>query len=102
MQRAFETAHNSRFGFIDRSKALVVEAVSVEAVGGGARFSERARPKLAQQLPEPARKTRFYSAGAWHDAYVFTRDQLDIGHAVTGPALLGEPHQTIVIEPRWR
>src|SRR5262249_35862558 len=31
---AFEHAHKSRFGFVDRSKALVIEAVSVEAVGG--------------------------------------------------------------------
>src|SRR5262249_40933826 len=32
----FEAAHKSRFGFIDDSKELVVEAVSVEAGGGGA------------------------------------------------------------------
>ena len=42
MQRAFERAHKARFGFIDRSKQMMVEAVSVEAVGGGARFRERA------------------------------------------------------------
>ena len=41
MRRAFEKAHKSRFGFVDRSKALVIEAVSAEAVGGGARFVER-------------------------------------------------------------
>jgi len=35
MKRAFEKAHKARFGFIDRSKQMVVEAVSVEAVGGG-------------------------------------------------------------------
>ncbi|MEX0590160.1 MAG: hydantoinase/oxoprolinase family protein, partial [Xanthobacteraceae bacterium] len=36
MKSTFETAHRARFGFIDESKELVVEAVSVEAVGGGA------------------------------------------------------------------
>ena len=41
MQAAFEKAHKARFGFIDRSKALVLEAVSVESVGGGARASSR-------------------------------------------------------------
>ena len=35
MRRAFEAAHKGRFGFIDRSKAIVVEAVNVEATGGG-------------------------------------------------------------------
>src|SRR5579885_1357878 len=38
MKRAFERAHKARFGFIDRTKQLVVEAVSVEAVGGGSKF----------------------------------------------------------------
>src|SRR3984957_16774096 len=41
MRRAFESAHKSRFGFIDRNKAIVIEAVSVEAVGGAARLAER-------------------------------------------------------------
>ena len=41
MRRAFESAHKSRFGFIDRDKAIVIEAVSVEAVGGAARLAER-------------------------------------------------------------
>src|SRR6195256_3262354 len=41
MKSAFEKAHKTRFGFIDRAKQLVVEAVSVEAIGGGARFRER-------------------------------------------------------------
>src|SRR6185312_1367553 len=41
MQRAFEKAHKARFGFIDRAKQMVVEAVSVEAIGGGARFAEK-------------------------------------------------------------
>ena len=40
MKRAFETAHKARFGFIDRTKQIVIEAVSVEAVGGGAKFTE--------------------------------------------------------------
>ena len=41
MRRAFERAHKSRFGFIDRAKAIAIEAVSAEAVGGAARLTER-------------------------------------------------------------
>ncbi len=43
MRRAFESAHKSRFGFIDRAKAIAIEAVSVEAVGGAARLAEKSR-----------------------------------------------------------
>ncbi len=102
MKRAFETAHKARFGFIDRSKHMVVEAVSVEAVGGGAKFSERAGKRTRAKLPRPARRTRFFSAGAWHQASVYTRDQLKPGAKVKGAAIIIEPHQTIVIEPGWQ
>ena len=102
MQSAFEAAHRARFGFVDASKTLVVEAVSVEAIGGGAKFNETTHASTQEKLPAPAHRTRFYFSGAWHDAAVFTRDQLAPGHAVAGPAILIEPHQTIVVEQGWR
>ncbi len=102
MKSAFEAAHKSRFGFIDESKQIVVEAVSVEAVGGGAKFAEPLLETVSAPLPAPARTTRFYSGGRWHEAAVFTRDQLAPGHRVEGPAIIIEPHQTIVLEDGWR
>jgi 5-oxoprolinase (ATP-hydrolysing) len=102
MQRAFEKAHKARFGFIDRSKQMVVEAVSVEAVGGGAKFSEKAVKRARGKLPAPARRTQFFSAGAWHKANVYTRDQLKTGAKVKDAAIIIEPHQTIVVEPGWQ
>jgi 5-oxoprolinase (ATP-hydrolysing) len=102
MQRAFEKAHKARFGFIDRNKQLVIEAVSVEAVGGGARFNETAARRSKSALPKPTRRTQFFSNGAWHKANVYTRDQLKPGSKVKGAAIIIEPHQTIVVEPGWQ
>ena len=136
MRRAFESAHKSRFGFIDRNKAIVIEAVSVEAVGGAARLAERISVNAAHsasidgRLPgrpldrvgharksllpnarlstgygarlQPARATRFFSHGAWRKANVFLREALAVGAGVDGPALIIEPHQTIVVEQGWR
>jgi 5-oxoprolinase (ATP-hydrolysing) len=102
MRTAFETAHKARFGFIDESKELVVEAVSVEAIGGGAKFAEPLLATTQTPLPDPARRTRFYSGGVWRDAAVFTRDQLAPGHQVPGPAVVIEPHQTVVVEAGWQ
>jgi len=102
MKSAFEAAHKARFGFIDESKELVVEAVSVEAVGGGAKFTEPVLPTMSAPPPPPARRTRFYSQGQWHEAAVFTREQLTPGHAVRGPAIIIEPYQTILVEEGWR
>src|SRR3954469_15009 len=61
IKSAFEAAHKSRFGFIDDTKQIVIEAVSVEAVGGGARFSEPEQPLATTALPAPTRRVRFYS-----------------------------------------
>jgi len=102
MQRAFETAHKARFGFIDRSKQIVVEAVSVEAVGGGAKFNEPTHRAKRASLPKPAQRTQFFSDGKWHKANVYTRAQLAIGAKIKGAAIIIEPHQTIVIEPGWQ
>jgi len=102
MKSAFEAAHKSRFGFIDESKEMVVEAVSVEAIGGGAKFTEPVLPTTGESLASPTRRTQFYSRGQWHEATVYTRAQLSPGQALDGPAIVVEPHQTIVVEDGWR
>jgi 5-oxoprolinase (ATP-hydrolysing) len=102
MKSAFERAHKAQFGFIDRAKALVIEAVSVEAIGGGATFREKTRKTTRAKLPAPARRTRFFSNGKWQRASVYTRDTLAPGHKVRGPAIIIEPHQTVVVEHGWQ
>ncbi len=102
LKNAFQTAHRQRFGFIDETKPLVIEAVSVEAVGGGAKFTEAEGAVENKALPEPAKRTRFFSGGQFHEAAVYRREQLFPGARVPGPALIIEPNQTIVVEPGWR
>jgi 5-oxoprolinase (ATP-hydrolysing) len=102
IKSAFERAHKARFGFIDRKKELVVEAVSVEAIGGGAKFREKSFKLARTKLPSPTRRTGFFCAGGWHEASVYMREQLSPGHKVLGPAIIVEPHQTIVVEDGWR
>ena len=102
MKSAFEHAHKAQFGFIDRAKALVIEAVSVEAIGGGATFREKIRKTTRAKLPPPARRTWFFSNGKWQPALVYTRDTLAPGHKVKGPAIIIEPHQTVVVEHGWQ
>ena len=101
MIAAFETAHRKQFGFVFEDKAVVAESLEVEAVGGGAGIDEPEVEAGAATPPADA-TTRFYSAGAWHEAAVHRREHLLPGSRVAGPALLVEPHQTIVVEPGWR
>jgi len=102
LKTAFERAHKAQFGFIDRSKDLVIEAISVEAIGGGARFKERLHKTRRRKLPAPARRTRFFSGGKWQPARVYLRDALAPGDKIKGPAIIIEPHQTVVVENGWQ
>jgi 5-oxoprolinase (ATP-hydrolysing) len=102
MKSAFERAHKAQFGFIDRAKALVIEAVSVEAIGGGATFREKTRKITRAKLLPPARRTRFFSNGKWQRARVYTRNTLAPGQKIKGPAIIIEPHQTVVVEHGWQ
>jgi 5-oxoprolinase (ATP-hydrolysing) len=101
MTLAFEAAHRKQFGFVFENKRLIVEAVEVEAVGGGEASHETPSPLDARQL-DAARSVDVFTGGQWRKAGVFRRDGMREGNAVAGPALLIEPHQTIVVEPEWR
>lgn len=102
MRAHFRAAHQARFGFVDDSKTLMVEAVAAEAVGGGARRAPAALALDAKGAPEPAARRRFYSQGRWHEAPVVPREAMRPGHVLPGPALLIEPHQTVVVEEGWQ
>ncbi len=101
---AFEAAHKDRFGFTMPEKPLVIEAVSVEAVGAGAKPAERDHllTDRAESAVPVAQDTRIYTAGAWHEARIIRRDAVQPGDHITGPAILAEPHATVVVEPGWR
>ena len=101
MIAAFEAAHRRQFGFIFEGKAIVVESLEVEAVGGGARIEKPAEDALPSR-PEPVETTAIHAAGGHHQAGIYLRAHLARGSILTGPALLIEPHQTIVVEPGWQ
>lgn len=101
LQLAFERAHKAHFGFIDRTRSLVLEAMDAEASGWRRCLSRTLQKATIHPLPKPVRQTRLYSCGRWRKAVVYMREQLLPGHEVQGPSLLIEPHQTIVIENGW-
>ncbi|HPK33254.1 MAG TPA: hydantoinase/oxoprolinase family protein, partial [Ottowia sp.] len=104
--RAFEAAYRQRFAFLMQGKALIVEAVSVEAVVAGDAPTEREHA-LSAAREVPRRDTvRMYTAGldgqaAWHDATLIVREDLHPGDAVPGPAIIAEQNATTIVEPGW-
>lgn len=102
----FEKEHKRRFGFVAHGKPLVVEAIEVETIGGTATQLDTASGLWSDDAAggeaKAERRTRFYSQGAEHDAAVVLRARVERGQTVTGPAIIIEANQTIVIEDGWQ
>ena len=101
MRRAFERQHMQRYGFISPEKKIFAAAIEVEAAGGGG-LEETEWEKAETPLAPPREMTRFFSARQWHDAPVYMREMLAPGHMLSGPAIVIEPNQTVIVEPGWK
>ncbi|MBE0584842.1 MAG: hydantoinase B/oxoprolinase family protein, partial [Desulfofustis sp.] len=103
MREAFEQAHRQRFGFIARERRLMVEAVSIEAIGAGeVQDDELIDDGPGDQSFEPIARADVFMAGQWQTTPLFDRAGLEPGQAIEGPAIIIEPTGTVVVEPGWR
>jgi len=103
LRAAFEAAYRQRYAFLMPGRALVIEAVSVEAVGAGEALpTVAAGAAAAEHRPAPAATLRMHAEGAWHDAALHQREELAPGAFIDGPAVIAERNATTVVEPGWQ
>jgi 5-oxoprolinase (ATP-hydrolysing) len=113
MRALFEIAHRKRFGFISPEKEIEIEAVEIEAKGGGTRVDIGSAEAVTQGTPlgggmeteappEPHAKTEIFTQESWHETPIFRRTNLAAGQVIEGAALIIEDHQTVVVEPEWQ
>ncbi|MBV9890272.1 MAG: hydantoinase B/oxoprolinase family protein, partial [Rhizobacter sp.] len=100
LREGFEAAYRQRFSFLMPERRLIVEAVSVEAVGGGDAPLESAQPLVQGSAPVAA-TVRMFLDGRWQDAALVERERARPGHAIAGPAIVVERNATTVVEPGW-
>ncbi len=101
----FEAAYRQRFAFLMQGKALVVEAVSVEAVVAGDAPDEPCHELQAWRDLRACGVVRetvpMYSGGRWLQAALLLREDLRPGDCVRGPAIIAEQNATTVVEDGW-
>ncbi len=102
VQAAFEAAYRQRFAFLMKERALMVEAVSVEAVGTSDAPAEPRHASLEPVAAPVAETVRLFSGGRWWRAALVVRAQTRPGHLIDGPAIIAEKNATTVVEPGWR
>ncbi|MEI8394415.1 MAG: hydantoinase B/oxoprolinase family protein [Rhodospirillaceae bacterium] len=103
LARRFDGAHRKRYGFAMAGKNLVVEAVSVEAVGHAVVPDE---PEMTGVRPGTSLPRRLASVNATmggrkYQVPVFERETLVPGNRLMGPAIVRDANATTVIEPGW-
>jgi 5-oxoprolinase (ATP-hydrolysing) len=102
LRSAFETGYKQRFAFLMPGRTLVIEAVSVEAVGPGERHEVPVAAGAATRHPPRADAlVRIYHDG-WLDAGLYIRESLAPGATVDGPAIIAEKNATTVVDPGWQ
>ena len=104
MRDAFAAAHRARFGFDPGARPLVIDAVEAEAIGEAADLGETAREERArpEEAYATARLAPVFLGGSWRETRFVERAALAPGDRLTGPAVLVEPHTSILIEPGWQ
>jgi 5-oxoprolinase (ATP-hydrolysing) len=100
MKEQFEQAYRKQFSFLMPGRQLIAEAVSVEAIAGGAVIDEK--PLERKGPGEPVETIRMFAGGRWHEAPLYQRESLGAGQRIAGPAIIAEQNATTVVEPQWQ
>jgi len=103
----FEAAYRQRFAFLMQGKALVVEAVSVEAVLPGDAPEEAVLAVHPQRDVPRSDTVQVYGANAqgmaeWQEAALVVREDMRPGDVIQGPAIIAEKNATTVVEAGWQ
>ncbi|MSQ69760.1 MAG: 5-oxoprolinase [Betaproteobacteria bacterium] len=102
----FESAYRQRYSFLMGGRALIAEAVSVEAIGLSEVPAESAAAAVPEEArsgggPAPAATVDMFSGGCRHATPLYRRADLLPGNRVGGPAIIAEQNATTVVEPGW-
>ncbi len=95
MRADFEAAHTGRFGFASPSADLIIDMLSVEAVGAGDPLYQSPPENLNSAKPS----AEVYMAGQL--APLYRREGLVENQVVLGPAIIIETTGTNIVEPGW-
>jgi 5-oxoprolinase (ATP-hydrolysing) len=101
MHAAFDLIHRRQFGFGAGGASLSVSSISLEAIVETPMPRFEIERELLRNDPARSAKARVYLQGRWQEIPVHQRSAIEPGTRHTGPALIIEPHTTLVLEPGW-
>ena len=99
---AFAESHRARFGFLDETRGLEIEAVLIDATGRTHDIEDAAllpQPTKLAPTTETVVHARF--GGTDCEAPLYRRENLAPGSEIAGPAIIAEANATTVLDPGW-
>lgn len=104
---AFEERHKREFGFLFEDKAIIIDDIRVRATGSSQTKAERSPYQQMRDVqnvnitsPSPSGRNKVYfETHGSVDTPVFELCTLPLGAKITGPALIIDQTQTIVVVP---
>lgn len=113
-QTHFESAHRQRYGFIVPNKGLILESLSIEVIGQGhnkvldksayhpSNTSSQLTAKHQQtQALTAIGQTQLFTGETSQPANIYSRDDIQPGTTVSGPAIITESTGTNIVEAGW-
>lgn len=100
MLNAFEQSHRATYSFL-LERPLVIEALSVEAIGVTDQPDLTALRADDPRDAGPEATVTLYTGGAWQDASLYQREGMRAGDTVSGPAVIVEANAATVVDEGW-
>jgi 5-oxoprolinase (ATP-hydrolysing) len=99
MAASFHDAHEQRFGYRPTDADLMIELLTVEAIGAAGALPEAIHIEASGHTVQSA---SMYTDGGWRDVPVVERANIAYGDTVDGPAIISEPTGTNIVESGWQ
>ncbi|KAG4442364.1 hypothetical protein IFR05_002142 [Cadophora sp. M221] len=107
IRKSFLDSHHREFGFTPKDRPVIVDELRIRAVGKSSITEEQSAFDELRSLttfslpPKPALlQPIYFDQLGWTTTPVFTLQTLEAGTRVTGPALVIDKTQTILINPK--
>lgn len=100
LRKAFKTTYQEQYGHWISSRSIEVESLRV-VVSRQLDVNDHKTIETGEGSPEPLFNKSIWFNDSEQDSPVYLREELMPGHFITGPALILDPHSTIVLEPDW-
>jgi len=97
----FSCVHERQFGFVFSDRKLELATAMIETIKAPAHRPEAMAPE-GDWVGAPCDQVDVWLDGCWQRVPVWSRPNLVAGQVLEGPALIIDPHATIVVSPGWK